>query len=368
MTGDRTWRVKHGLVRTTRIVSAVCTGLWIGSPTAGAEYDWQLAAAYGQDDAAGIVDSADWRLSATYYPRPVDDTHGPYDLAPFLDRSSRATVGLSRAREETVLSGGFYGGSPGFIRRLLELYSRSTRETAELFVSGRYVWPGSGWYVGGGAERADTDEMPSELDVESSAYRVAAGWYLADSTALDLTLGARFEKEEPDEVVCEALYRTCYGLVSSDIDTQEAALSVRHVGELWGAIYSVSAGFQSSRSDYWLVEPQLVDRQGRPIPKADPRREATVLEDGDLLYSEETRVSYLSGEWFPTLSMGVRLNYARVEQELFGNTDGVGLTVNWFFRRNVAAEVSFMRTRLDEALEPAFRDSDTASVRLLGRF
>ena len=79
-------------------------------------------------------------------------------------------------------------------------------------------------------------------------------------------------------------------------------------------------------------------------------------------------MAFLSGEWFPTLSLGVRLNYARVEQESFGNTDGVRLTANWFFRRNVAAEVSFMRTRLDEALEPAFRDSDTASVRLLGRF
>ena len=360
--------MKHGLVRTTRIVSAVCTGLWSGSPTAGAEYAWQLAAAYGQDDAAGIVDSADWRLSATYYPRPVDDTHGPYDLAPFLDRSSRVTVGLSRAREETVLVGFHWGTSPGFIKRYFELYSRSTRETAEFFVSGRYVWPDSGWYVGGGTERADTDERPSELGVETSAYRVATGWYFADSTALDLTLGAKREKQEPDEVVCEALYRTCYGLLNDDIDTQEVALSVRHVGELRGATYSVLAGFQSSRSDYRLVKPRLVDRQGRPIPREDPRREASVLEDGDLWHSEEIRVAFLSGEWFPSLALGVRLDYARVEQELFGNTDGVGLTVNWFFRRNVAAEVSFMRTRLDEALEPAFRDSDTASVRLLGRF
>ena len=360
--------MKQGLMRTTRIVGGVCAGLWVGSPTAGAEYAWQFAGAYGQDEAAGIVDSADFKLSATYYPRPVDDTHGPYDLAPFLNRSSHVTVGLSRAREETVLAGGLYGGSPGFIRRLLELYTRSTSETAELSVSGRHVWPGSGWFVGGGAESAHMDESPSERDVESSAYRVVAGRYLASSTSLDLTLGAKREKQEPDVVVCGVLSRRCHGLAGSDIDTEQAALSVRHVGELWGRSYSVFAAVRSSRAEHRLVEPRLLDSEGRPTPEVLSGGSRYALEDGDVLYSEQSQVYLLSGEWFPTVSLGVRLSYAAVEQELFGDTDGVELAASWFLRRNVAAEVSFMRTRLDASLNPEFRDSDTASVRFLGRF
>ena len=157
-------------------MGAVCAGLSVGSAAVRAEYAWQVAGSYGEDDAAGIVDSSRWTLGATYYPGPMDDTRGPYDLAPFLTRSSYVTVGLSRASENTVLlRGGRWGFSPGFFERLVELYSRSTADTAESSVSGRYVWPESGWYVGGAAEVGGTEESPSERDVQSSAYRIVGG-------------------------------------------------------------------------------------------------------------------------------------------------------------------------------------------------
>ena len=137
------------LVRQARFVGGVCAGLAVGSAAAGAEYDWQVAGSYGQDDAAGIVDSSRWTLGGSYYPKPVDDTRGPYELAPFLTRSSYVTVGLSRASEEMV-SVGYIGGEPGFIERIIELYSRYTAETSEWSVAGRYVWRESGWFAGGG--------------------------------------------------------------------------------------------------------------------------------------------------------------------------------------------------------------------------
>ena len=40
----------------------------------------------------------------------------------------------------------------------------------------------------------------------------------------------------------------------------------------------------------------------------------------------------------------------------------------WFFRRRLSAEFSSTRTRLEHAFGPDSRDSDTASIRLLGRF
>ena len=264
--------------------------------------------------------------------------------------------------------GGGWGFSPGFVERLVELYSRSTADTAESSVSGRYVWPESGWYVGGAAEGAVTEESPSERDVQSSAYRIVGGRYLGDTTTLDVTLGTSRERQDPDEVVCEAFARRCFGLGGSDTDTEEAAVSVRHVGKLWSTTYSVRAGVRSSRSDYRLIRPRLLDPQGRAITGFPSTGREFAVEDGELLYSDETRVYLLSAAWYPRPALGVQLSYLAVKQDEFGDADGVGLSVGWFFRRNVSAKVSFTRTRLDAAFEPEFRNSDTASLRLLGRF
>ena len=347
-------------------MGAVCAGLLTGSSAAGAEFTWQLAGAHGQDDAAGIVESAHWTLSATYYASPVDDENGPYILAPFLNRSSYLAVGLWQARQENVLVG-LHGGSPGFIRRLQELYGRSTTETLESSVSGRYVWAGSGWYVGGGAKRADTGERPSMRNMESSGYRVVAGKYLGGATTLDLTLGVSREMQEPDEVVCQVLSGSCFGFGGSDIDTEEAALSVRHVGALWGDTYSISAQVRSSRSDVGFIPARLLGLETLPVT-AVPTTGAGVVASGDPLYTEKHRAYFLSGEWFPLITLGVRLSYARVKQEMLPDNEGAGLSGSWFFRRNVGAQVSFTRTRSDVPPEFQFRYSDSVTVRLLGRF
>ncbi len=89
---------------------------------------------------------------------------------------------------------------------------------------------------------------------------------------------------------------------------------------------------------------------------------------GGLLYTDETQVYYLSAAWFPTSALGVRLSYTKLNHDEFGDADGIGLAAGWFFRRNLSAKVSIMRTRQGGALVPEFRDSDTASIRLLGRF
>lgn len=359
--------MKAGMVRKTRIVAAVIAGLSVGSPAAGAEYAWQVAGSYGQDDAAGIVDSSRWTLGASYYPRPVDDTRGPYELAPFLTRSSYVTVGLSRAREKTVLLRGGYGTSPT-IYRILELYSRYTTDTSEWSVAGRYVWRESGWFAGGGIDRGGTEESTSERDVHSSGYRVVGGKYLGDATTLEVTVETNRDRQDPDEVVCEAFAKRCYGLVGTDAHTDEAGISIRHVGELWDRAYSVGADVRWSRSDHLLVSPRLLDPEGRLFAENPSTERVYAVEEGELLYTDKTQLYNLSAAWYPTPALGVRLSYVKLTHDEFGDADGIGLTAGWFFRRNLSAKVSFSRTRQGGALLPEFRDSDTASIRLLGRF
>ena len=355
------------LVRKARIVGSVCAGMAVGSTAAGAEYDWQVTGSYGQDDAAGIVDSSSWTLGGSYYPRPVDDTRGPYELAPFLTRSSYVTVGLSRASEERVPEG-YIAGNPGFINRLIELYSRYTTETSEWSVAGRYVWRESGWFAGGGVERGGTEESTSERDVNSRGYRVMGGKYLGETTALEVTVGTNRDRQDPDALICEAFARRCYGLVGADTHTDEAAVSIRHVGELWGRAWSVGAEVRSSRSDHFLVRPRLLDAEGRPFAENPSTAREFAVEDGELLYSDKAQVFNLAAAWFPTPALGVRLGYVKLKQDEFGDADGIGVTAGWFFRRNLSANVSFSRTRLDGALDRRFRESDYASIRLLGRF
>ena len=326
-----------------------------------------MAGSYGEVDAAGIVDSSHWTLGASYYPGAVDDTHGPYDLAPFLTRSSNVTVGLSRAREEMAPEG-YIGGSPGFVNRIIELYSRYTTEIAEWSVEGRYVWRESGWFAGGSLEGSGAEESTSKRDVQSSGYRAVGGKYLGDTTTLEVTVGTGRDRQDPAEVVCEAFGRRCYGLVSTDTHTDEAGVAVRHVGELWGRTYSVGAGVRSSWSEHRKVGPRLLDPDGRPITLDPPTGRPFAVKEGELLYSDESRLYNIYAALFPTPALGVRLSYVKLKQDEFGDADGIGLSTGWFFRRNLSGNVSFSRTRLDGALDPRFRDSDNASIRLLVRF
>lgn len=206
------------------------------------------------------------------------------------------------------------------------------------------------------------------MDRRSSACQVVFGRYLGDATTLDASLGTENDREDPDEVVCESFSRRCFGLVSADTRTDEATVSIRHVGELWGRAWSVGAEVRSSRSECRKVGPRFVDAQGRPVSANAFTEGPSAVEEGGLLYSDETQVYHLSAAWFPTPALSARLGYTKLKQDEFGDADGIGLTAGWFFRRNLSAKVSFTRTRLDGALVPEFRDSDTASIRLLGRF
>ncbi len=117
-------------------------------------------------------------------------------------------------------------------------------------------------------------------DVHSSGYRVIGGKYLGDATTLEVTVETNRDRQDPDEVVCEAFARRCFGFVGTDAHTNEAGVSIRHVGELWGRAYSVGADLRSSRSDHLKVSPRLLDPGGRPFAENPSTERVYAVEEG----------------------------------------------------------------------------------------
>ena len=168
--------------RAAGLAARLCASCLILSTTLGQEYSWQVSGSYLDETAQSTATIQHRLLRATYYLFPVDGTVGPYELAPFLNRSSYVTVGADRTkiREETFLS---IGADPGFgssplpaepIGEPTRLYrfdgevatvppfpAESGQDTADYAVAGRYVWPGAGWYAGASARRGDFDAAPT---------------------------------------------------------------------------------------------------------------------------------------------------------------------------------------------------------------
>ena len=59
-----------------------------GSSASAEDFSWQVSGGYGESELAPFADTERTRLDATYYFDPVDDSRGPYALAPFLNRST----------------------------------------------------------------------------------------------------------------------------------------------------------------------------------------------------------------------------------------------------------------------------------------
>ena len=90
----------HGLAASGVIglVTVMRAGSVILPTAAVAEYSWQVSGSYEDIDAAIDVESSRSSVRATWYLSPVDDEVGPYELAPFLNRSSYVTVGTARMK------------------------------------------------------------------------------------------------------------------------------------------------------------------------------------------------------------------------------------------------------------------------------
>ena len=287
--------MNRAIVQPLGYPGVVCASLVMLSTAAGAEYSWQLAGSYRQDDAPRVVESDHSSLEATYYLSPVDDEAGPYELAPFLNRSSYVTVDVARSKLRQELVRAIVGADPSTDGMLppdvLELFGDNGFpgpadippefgiDTSEYAVSGRYVWPGSGWYAGARAERGDIDQLPqvlsTDIAAEQEGSRLFAGKYFGSRTAVELGFRSMTQRQTTRS---QTTFFTGFPFgpveietqIDSEDETDDVSLSVRHVGEAgamtWSACRRRGSSFAMPRrkSNYCKQTSSADSVQARP--------------------------------------------------------------------------------------------------------
>ena len=386
---------------------ALCANCVILATAAADEFSWQVSGSVQDGDAAGAVESNRFSLSATYYLSAVDDQTGPYELAPFLNRSGYLTVDAARAELRGELFPGIAGTPlvtrgtspdgtiawltfPDVAPALRFFPVESGENSSEYAVAGRYVWPGSGWYAGAQAQRSDADLLSqllllqTAMDQESSG--LFAGRYVSPRTTMELGLGSETVSHglpaNPIGIdpVLGFLGITGFGFFDfgfkTDIETENARLSVRHVGNLGGSTFSVSASFRTGWSDTKMLFPAwLAPEFAVPVGPFDHPVAVDYFTIADLhsppieiSQSDVERQYTLSGALFPSQSFGLHLTYSSSDHDAYGSSDLIGLSTNWFFVRNAAVEIEMIRAGSGREYRPDSRDMDAFAVRLLGRF
>ena len=376
------------------------------APTAvAAEYSWQVTGSFEDIDAQTSVETSHSSLRATYYPSSVDDQVGPYELAPFLNRSSYVAVGTGRTKlREQPYSGYFIddplgnallpddaidSGPIGVVGPpLIGFPTQFGIDSSEYALDGRYVWPGTGWYAGARAGRSDADVLPvlpfTQTTADHESAGLFAGRYFGSRTALELGFGSDTANQElrvtpfaigtatgvpgvsdvPDVVTIDLHTRTT-------TETEDARLSVRHVGQLGSSTFALSASIRSSRSETHVLLPAPPGLFTAIDPFGLPDRGIGIVSPDSISHesfeSDRERQIRLSGALFPTRALGVRLTYTDSDHDAFGSSDRVGLSANWFFVRNASVEVEVVRTGSGRRFGDSL-DTDSLGVRVLGRF
>ena len=392
-------------------IALLASGLVLPAAVA-EEYSWQVAGGYEDMDAGRAVESSRSTVRATWYPSAVDDQVGPYELAPFLNRSSYVTVDTSRSKQREQLfpaivsdpfisdgmlpdDGSIVGAIGGFPPAFGAIPSESGIDTSAYAVDGRYVWPGSGWYVGAHARRGDAELLPdvffAQTTMDDESAGLFAGRYFGPRTTLELDLGSDSMTQElrarplsmdfpfgvigsPDFIDSSVVSRIASLTVQTGVEseTENARLSVRHVGDLGGSTFSLSASIRSSRTDsrvfamvptdtFMAIDP--FDPPGWGLFAGGP-----VFMPIEIFESERAHQVGLSGALFPTRALGVRLTFLTLDHDTLGTSDLVGLSANWFFVRNAAVEIELIRTGSGSGYRAGAPDTDAVAVRVLGRF
>ena len=385
------------VVHTPRIAGMLLAGWLISSPSAGEEFSWQFAGSYRDSDRPNVLQSNRSALGATYYLSPVLDENGPYELAPFLSRSSRVSVDFGReSLRETV----FYTTAldtddaigaiapEGWVTTLLEdLPSEAGFDTSDYSLSGRYVWPESGWYAGAGAQRDDFEEVPQSSflrsETDSRGFDLFAGKYIGPRMTIEAGLVSHTFRQslQPSRFSDTSFGAVQIGIFpvddfslpipivyGSESTAQAAYVSARLVGDMGGLTYSISGSLGSSQ-----VETRVdFEIPTTPFFEFGPDGVFTevVLELPEDFASQTTRERdySFSGTLYPTDALGVGLRYSRIDGDELGSRDTVGLSATWFFVRRAAVRLSFVSHGAGGGSAPGSGDSESITVHVLGRF
>ncbi len=365
------------------LLFGIVAGVLAVCPVAGAEFSWQVAGSY-RDDSGNTIEGNNSTVSATRYFPPVDDRDVPYELAPFLSRSSFVTIDATwqtqnlsaqPAPEEPVEEIPVPGVRPGtgaLPPALGAFVSDLDIDSSEYAVSGRYVWADSGWYLGGRLDRGTVDrprgdslwsavagERVNELlgttdwpraesvlgpgSADTEGYGVWAGKYFGDVTAVEVRLNSN-ELTSVQEYSFSRLNLAFEA--GTKTSTDYFGVSVRRAGLVAGRLYWLAANLGRDRSDTRLILPSITNIV--PSPDVD-------LSTSGYRYG-------LTAGLYPNRAIGVRMNYTR------GDDGGslAGVSASWFFVPNAALDVGLARVELERGAYAV--DVDVVTLRLLGRF
>jgi len=258
-------------------------------------------------------------IGASYYFDRVEDGSEPYALSEFFDPTTRLSATGSHPSA---------GANP---------FDPDTWS-----LSGRYLLPGSVWYVGSQYSRDDF----SRFDAEGDGYGLSLGRYLGPRTTLELAVDKANFQYVQDTWLCPP--PTCDARrVEFTTETDITSLSFVHVRDFRGLTYTLSG--------------RLSQEQGHTV-----WTDTTSVPNVDIADSTGERFHRYSLETalYPTQKLGVHLGYQTISAE--GYDGGYSLGAHWFFRRNVAFELSLLREERDAP--PDFDTVDTRAFRITGRF
>ncbi len=328
----------------------------LGGACAHAEdFSWQFVATAQDAEVARTAKADGATLSATYYFRPVDDSGGPYALAPFLTRSSRVSATYSEDKTTAIVRRIWLGPLPPPVDS--PPASVSVTRAAGRSLSGRHVWRDSGWYVGAALAQADAAHPAplssafSLLGDDLTTRSLTLGKYVARSTAVELaavSADTTLTSELP--LFCRAgacSLRPIAQLRSTYETTLDSVeLSARHIGRFGRFTYSLSGGVTASESDF---SGEVVETPLEPVPPLFPISQS-IIEPGPSgaivhVTSGASRAQRyaLGGELYPTPALGVYVDYVRWDGD--DSRDArydVGAT--WFFRRRVGVQLGWSKT------------------------
>jgi hypothetical protein len=160
-------------------------------------------------------------------------------------------------------------------------------------------------------------------------------------------------------------------LFGPDLQSDEATLSVLHVGALGRLTYAVTGEASSSRAELSFVPATYVaPPPSTPLPPVGPAIVGGVavppIGSFAQLLRDRFQTYFAGAELFPTMRLGIRLGYSRWDEDPVRD-EGYELATTWFFQRNIAARFAFTRTKQD-AFDPSLRDADSVALQLIGRF
>ena len=278
------------------------------------EFSWQLSGGTSRAE-SGDFSRDSWVVDGTYYVKPIDDSSGPYELASFLNPTTRVSAAASKAESD-------FASDP-----------------AAYHLSGAFVLPGQKWYVGASYSKSTVDDTEFVTYSDPKGYGVSAGRYLGPNTTLELGLG---RSEQRASVACPSGAPACFEIKTT---TDSVNLEVFHVRRFRSLTYSLQG--RVAESDFNL---ETRSSSSSPVPVGD---------------GEAPRFYSVATELFPTQRLGVRVGYSTPDGDVEVDAYDVGAT--WFFKPRVAVQFSLSRANFDNGSAIGSGHSESAGVRFIGR-